>query len=189
MDVGTGDGLFVYNCARQDPQTFFIGIDANRRPLEKISHKIYRKPAKGGLPNLLFLQAAADTFPDELNRIASEVHVNFPWGSLLRGVATGDETVLMDLRRICAPNALLRVVVSLDLEVDRTEIDRLGLPPLTVDYVNDSLAAKYSEAGFQIVETESLSQAALRALHTSWARRLQASSTRSFMQIVARALD
>jgi len=188
VDVGTGDGLFVYNCARRDPQTFFIGIDANRRQLEKISHKIYRKPAKGGLPNPLFLQASAETLPDELSGIASKVHINFPWGSLLRAVVTGDEIVLSHLRRICAPNALLRVVVDLDFETDRTEIDRLGLPPLSVDYVNDLLAAKYSEAGFQIVETGSLSTSALRELHTSWARRLQASSTRSFMEIGARAV-
>ena len=56
MDVGTGDGLFVYNSARRNPDRLFIGIDANSRPLQKISERIHRKPAKGGLPNVLFLQ-------------------------------------------------------------------------------------------------------------------------------------
>ena len=55
IDIGTGDGLFVSECARQNPRKFYIGIDANARPLEKISEKIYRKPAKGGLPNVIFL--------------------------------------------------------------------------------------------------------------------------------------
>jgi 16S rRNA (adenine(1408)-N(1))-methyltransferase len=189
VDVGTGDGLFVYNCARMDRQTFFIGIDANRQPLEKTSHKIYRKPARGGLPNALFLQASAETLPDELNGVASEVYVNFPWGSLLAGVTTGDGTVLSHVRRICVPNALLKMIVGVDPEKDRAEIDRLQLPPLTVDYLNHVLAAKYNQAGFQIVETEALSPAALRELHTSWARRLQPSSTRAFVQIVARAVS
>lgn len=115
--------------------------------------------------------------------------MNFPWGSLLRAVGTGDQAILSDLRRICAPNALLSVVLSLDLEKDQSEMDRLGLPRLSVDAVNHELAAKYSQAGFQIVETETLSPSALRGLQTSWARRLEVSSSRSFMQIVARALD
>jgi tRNA G46 methylase TrmB len=46
IDIGTGDGRFVYQSARQNPKKFYIGIDPNVRPLEKISEKIYRKPSK-----------------------------------------------------------------------------------------------------------------------------------------------
>ena len=46
IDIGTGDGRFVYQSARRNPRKFYIGIDPNVRPLEKISEKIYRKPAK-----------------------------------------------------------------------------------------------------------------------------------------------
>ena len=53
IDIGTGDGLFVYECARANPNKFYIGIDANPRPLEKVSEKIHRNPAKRGLPNVL----------------------------------------------------------------------------------------------------------------------------------------
>ena len=101
MDVGTGDGLFVYKSAQRDPRTFYIGIDANRRPLEKISEKIHRRPDKGGLSNVLYVQASVEDLPAELDAIAAEVFVQFPWGSLLRGVAGGDETVLGNLRRLC----------------------------------------------------------------------------------------
>ena len=187
--MGTGDGLFVYNCARQDQQRFFIGIDANRRPLQKISERIYRKPSKGGLPNILFAQSAVETLPDELEGVANEVYINVPWGSLLRAVAIGDESVLRKLRRICAPNALLRIVVGLDDERDRAEIDRLKLPPLSRDHVNASLIAGYRKAGFEIVETVSFTSAALAELQTSWARRLQRGSTRSFIRIVAHSIS
>ena len=33
VDIGTGDGNFVYQAARENPTKFFIGIDANLRPL------------------------------------------------------------------------------------------------------------------------------------------------------------
>jgi 16S rRNA (adenine(1408)-N(1))-methyltransferase len=51
--MGTGDGLFVLRSARSNPNKFYIGVDANARPLEKASEKIYRKARKGGLPNAL----------------------------------------------------------------------------------------------------------------------------------------
>ena len=66
IDIGTGDGRFVYQSARQNPTKFYIGIDPNTRPLEKISEKIYRKPAKGGAGNVLFIQAAIEDLPAEL---------------------------------------------------------------------------------------------------------------------------
>ncbi|HEV7474413.1 MAG TPA: 16S rRNA (adenine(1408)-N(1))-methyltransferase NpmA [Pyrinomonadaceae bacterium] len=185
VDVGTGDGLLIYNYARQNAHTFFIGIDANRKPLEKVSHKIYRKPAKGGLPNIIFLQAALESLPDELTGIASEVQVNFPWGALLRTVITGDQ--LGNLRRLCVPNALLKVVVSFDFERDKAEFLRLGLPTLSPDYLSDVLAMTYREAGFEILENEELRQSELRELGSSWAKRLARSSNRSFVRVMARA--
>jgi 16S rRNA (adenine(1408)-N(1))-methyltransferase len=149
VDIGTGDGLFVYNSARNGSRRFFIGVDANRRPLQKVSERIHRKPVKGGLANFLFLQAAVEVLPPELAGTADEVHVNFPWGSLLRAVATGDKSVLDNLRRICSPNAKLQVTIGLDAE---TEIERLALPPLSVDYTNVVLAARYKNSGLNIVE-------------------------------------
>ena len=67
IDLGTGDGLFVYQSARENPRKFYIGIDPSPRPLEKISEKIHRKAEKGGLPNALFLQASLEDLPRELD--------------------------------------------------------------------------------------------------------------------------
>jgi 16S rRNA (adenine(1408)-N(1))-methyltransferase len=187
IDIGTGDGLFVYQCAREQPRKFFIGIDANPRPLEKISEKIYRKPSKGGLANLLFIQAAVEDLPAELDGVADEVHVHFPWGSLLRGVATGERAVLENLRRICSSEALLEVVIGLDPLRDRTEAERLSLPTLSAAYVDAVLLPKYRDAGFEIFERGALSQADWPKLHTSWAKRLQGNRNRSLIYFIARA--
>lgn len=187
VDVGTGDGLFVYRCAREDSQKFFIGIDANRRPLEKISERIHRRPAKGGLRNILFLQAAVEDLPSELDGIATEVHVQFPWGSLLRGVAARDEIVIGNLRRICSSKARLQITIGLDAERDRYEWERLKLSPISARHVESVLAARYHSAGFKIIEMEELSASDLPELQTSWAKRLQTSSQRSFIRIVAKA--
>jgi ubiquinone/menaquinone biosynthesis C-methylase UbiE len=189
IDIGTGDGLFVYQCARENPAKLFIGIDANPRPLEKISEKIHRKPGKGGLSNAIFVQSAVEDLPSELDGIADEVHIHFPWGSLLRAMAIGDHLVLRNIRRICSSGALLEVVIGLDPERDRSETERLGLPPITTEYIASTLARLYAAAGFEIVENGAVPPSEWPALHSSWAKRLKGSNKRELIYIVARAIE
>ncbi len=188
IDIGTGDGGFVYQSARQFPEKFFIGIDANPSVLVKLSEKIHRKPAQGGAANALFVHAAAEALPPELNGVAEEVYVHFPWGSLLRAVATGDEAVLCNLRRICAPQARLRIFMSLDAERDRSEIERLGLPPISPEFLNSVLRSRYDNAGFEMVEVETRVGIAWTELRTSWAKRLRDNKQRSLIYIGARVV-
>ena len=187
LDIGTGDGRLVSVCARQNPNKFYIGIDANPRPLAKISEKIHRKPTKGGLPNVLFIQAAVEDMPAELNGVADEVHIHFPWGSLLRAVATGDSRVLQNLRRVCAAGALLEVVIGLDPERDYSEMERLGLQTISPADMNSMLAPRYEDAGFKILETGELPPSEWAQLQTSWAKRLEGNANRTLFYIVARA--
>ena len=188
IDIGTGDGRFVYQSARQNPKKFYIGIDPNVRPLAKISEKIYRKPSKGGAPNVLFVQAAVEDLPADLDGVADELHVHFPWGSLLRAVATGDAAVLRNLRRICSAGALLEVVLGLDPRRDQSEIERLGLQPLTVEYIDEILAPRYAAAGFDVTERGTIATSEWPELNTSWAKRLQSSEQRTITYLVGRAV-
>jgi 16S rRNA (adenine(1408)-N(1))-methyltransferase len=187
IDIGTGDGLYVYQSARRNPRKFYIGVDASPRPLEKVSEKIHRKPAKGGLPNALFVQAAVEDLPAELDGVADEVHIHFPWGSLLRAVATGERTVLQNLRRICSSDALLEVIFGLDPDRDRTEIERLGLESLSIAAIDSALTPRYREAGFEVIERGFLPEESWPRLHSSWAKRLRGNAGRSVFYIVARA--
>lgn len=189
VDIGTGDGRFVYTAARQNPHKFFIGIDANAAALKEISTKATRKPAKGGLPNVLFLQAAVEDLPEELNGLADEIHIHFPWGSLLKAVATGDADVLQSLRRISAPDCFLEIIIGIDEERDRTEIERLGLPALTTDYLQNILAPLYETAEFKVIESGVLSSENWAKLETTWARKLQGNTSRKVVYLIARLIS
>jgi len=188
IDIGTGDGRFVYQSARQNPKKFYIGIDPNVRPLEKISEKNYRKPAQGGAPNVLFIQAAVEDLPAELEAVADELHVHFPWGSLLRAVAVGDVVVLQNLRRICAPEALLEVVIGLDPARDQSEIERLGLVPLSLEFIDQQLVSRYLAAGFEITERGIIAATEWPEFDTSWAKRLHQNDQRPVTYLIARAV-
>ena len=189
IDLGTGDGRFVYQAAQRHPDRFYIGIDAQSSALEKISGKVHRKPSKGGLPNVLFLQAAVESLPPELDGVADEVHVHFPWGSLLRAVATGDAVVLQNLRRICAPDAWLEIVIALDPERDRAEIARLELEPLSAAFLEQTLIPRYRSAGFEVAEHGLGPSTDWPEIHTSWAQRLRGNQGRSVCFLIARAVE
>jgi 16S rRNA (adenine(1408)-N(1))-methyltransferase len=179
IDIGTGDGRFVSASAKTNPDKFFIGIDANVKPLEKPSIKATRKPSKGGQPNALFMQAAVEDLPDELTGIANEIHINFPWGSLLRAVMIGDENVLTSLRRIAADGSSLRIITGLDLERDRSEIERLGLPQIDAVYVQNELVTRYASAGFELINSAALDANAWKQIETSWAKKLSGNRNRN----------
>ncbi len=187
IDLGTGDGRFVSAAAKANPDKFYIGVDPNVKPLEKPSMKATRKPAKGGLPNAMFVQASVEDLPEEFDGVADEIHVHFPWGSLLGGVLRGEAETLGALRRIAATDCLLEVVTGIDTDRDRSEIDRLGLPEVTDEYLIGRLLPKFEKAGFRAVEIRRLDRSEWMQMETSWARRL-AQGTRQVVSLIFSAV-
>jgi SAM-dependent methyltransferase len=166
IDLGTGDGAWVYRHARAEPQVFFVGVDNNADKLAEISRKAARKPDRGGATNALFVRASAEALPAELAGLAASVTVLLPWGSLLRAVIEPDVSVVAGIRKLCRPGGRLRVVS--------------GEP------VRRSVVAGYQAAGFAAV-VKAITAAEVRALHTTWASRLAFGRPRVFTQIAATA--
>lgn len=169
--------------ARLNPTKFYIGIDANVKPLEKLSMKATRKLSKGGLPNAMFVCAAAEDLPEELTSVASQIHINFPWGSLLRAVAVGEREFLSSLRRIASDECALDIVIGIDTDKDRSELERLGVPNVTIDYIREILLGAYESAGFNAVDYRELQRDEWSRLETSWARRLSSNDSRRVFRL------
>jgi 16S rRNA (adenine(1408)-N(1))-methyltransferase len=172
VDIGTGDGKHVLHEARRRPDWLVVGIDAAPAQLQRASTSAARKPAKGGLPNAVFAQGAAEALPLGLAG-AEELHVLMPWGSLLRGcLAAGD--VLPSLRSIATSDA--RLLVTLNLHAWRPAVPEVGgSPEPTPETALADLAAIYTAAGWRITEARYLDEAGIEALATSWGRRLRSS--------------
>lgn len=188
IDIGTGDGRFVSTAAKANPNKFFIGVDANVKPLEKPSMKATRKPAKGGLPNALFVQAAVEDLPEEFDGVADEIHIHFPWGSLLRAVAAGDTEILSSLRRIASNKCLLEIAIGVDIQRDRSELDRLGVPEMTSDHFDRVLFPRYTKCGFQHIERRELKPDEWRKFETTWARKLSGNESRKVYYFLFEAI-
>ena len=138
------------------------------------------------MPNALFLQGTAEDLPEELLGIASEVRIQFPWGSLLRSLAVADEVVLKNLRGLCRDNAKLEILIGIDPKRDKSELQRLGVPDLSVEYVKQSLLTAYAANGFSVFEYDIIPSAGWPSIESSWARKLRHSPTRVLINLRAR---
>lgn len=185
FDAGCGDGRFPYRQARENPGSLCIGIDPVAENLRETAGRIGRKPARGGVDNLVLLVGAIEQLPPELTKIADVVAVNFPWGALLRGVAEPDEAVLAPLAGLLKPGGELRILLNQHVFDDDPLRRRLQLPPLTEDYVDEVLAARYAAVGLTVIERCRLGDAPLPA-QTTWGQRLSLGSRRETLAIRAR---
>lgn len=182
IDIGTGDGVFVYKNARSIPHRFFIGIDSNAENLAKYSRRTTQKPSKGGVQNALFVYANCAQLPEELHGVAREISILFPWGSLLQSIVIPDFHVLQGFYRLCEAQATLRIVLGYDQQCEPGITASLALPPLTIEYLRSVVEPLYAQAGFavharQMIHTE------LQDIPTTWARRLAQRKDRAFFEL------
>ncbi len=185
IDIGTGDGLFVYRSALRETDRFFIGVEPDVRSLEKTSVKTYRDTKESA--NALFVRATVDDLPQEFTAIASEARIHFPWGRLLKAVGSGEAGVLNGLRRVCEPEAKLLAVLSVDPERDYAELKRLSMPPMTAAHF-DELKELYRAAGFEMRWETKPASSIPSTIETSWAGRLKHSKSRRLILLSAVAI-
>lgn len=142
-----------------------IGIDADAASMRETARKAARPPNKGGVPNAMFIVGSVGSLPIELDAVADDVRVTFPWGSLLRGVVGVDATVLGGIARLAKVGTEVRALVSV------TERDGLGL----TGRVDPSV---YDAQGLQLVEVRPATENEIADPNSSWAKRLHAGVAR-----------
>src|SRR4051794_36187784 len=126
IDVGAGDGRAALAVAAAEPTTLVVGLDADAASMAEASRRAARAVRKGGLPNALFLVAAAERPPAELCGLAQLITVQLPWGSLLRGCLGFDAAVATGIAALLAPDATLVLLLA---PAHRDRLDGLPVEP------------------------------------------------------------
>jgi 16S rRNA (adenine(1408)-N(1))-methyltransferase len=139
--------------------------------MAEASRRAARPAARGGLPNALFVVAAAESPPAELRGVADELTIILPWGSLLRG-ALGLDPAAAGIASLVRPGS--RVVVHLSI----TERDGLDLASLDEPAAVADLRERWAGHGLRLDAVRPASPAELRATGSTWARRLRAGADR-----------
>jgi len=152
----------VLQRARREPTTLAIGLDPVASVMADASARAARRADRGGLPNALFVVASVEQLPPELTNRADEVTVTLPWGSLLDGIVAAEPEVLGSMAALLRPGGRLDIVVS--------TVARDGRRPLDMA----RLVAAFDAVGLAWHEAGDVTLPELRALGSTWAKRLRA---------------
>jgi 16S rRNA (adenine(1408)-N(1))-methyltransferase len=138
--------------------------------MAEASRRAAAKPARGGLGNVLFLQASLETLGQELTGIADAITVNYPWGSLLRAVALPEPFLLAKLADVAKPSAALDILVNMQPLRDAALAVRLGLEDAALTKDLARLRGLYAGAGLAV---RSIDDVTGRLIHaTRWGSQL-----------------
>ena len=160
-----------------------VGVDASAAGMAEASRRAARRTGRGGLPNALFVVAAAEALPHELDGLADRVTVHFPWGSLLRGLLAADPAILDGLVRVMRQGATLSMLVS------STARERgAGVEPLD-EHALAALAVDYGRSGLEVTRTRPATPADVAASRSTWGRRLGAGAQRPAWLLEARLVQ
>ena len=200
LDIGTGDGRFVYENALENSDTLFVGIDPAASQMKTFSAKANRKR----LDNVFFVVGSVELLPDELWGVADEVFILLPWGSLLEHVVKPDAEFLKNRAGLLKPTASVASGISgaqvnisfgYSPELEPSETARLKLPELSEIYLAQELIPLYEKAGFKCVINTVLTLtgltgktvAGLADVSTSWLKAVSSSAGRQFYYLGFRA--
>jgi 16S rRNA (adenine(1408)-N(1))-methyltransferase len=183
LDIGTGDGKFVYKFALLHPDWFCIGLDASSENLVEYSLKIGKKPSRGGVDNVLYVIANAESIPGELHNLASLICVNYPWGSLLRGIVLANINLLENIANAAVRGAEVEILTNNNIFADPVPLGVADLPEVTESYIEQVLKPVYSRVGLEIVSYELIGKAEMKRIPTSWSGRLAFGKNPNTMKI------
>lgn len=182
LDLGTGDGLFAWRLARQEPDMFVIGVDADRDSLAEGSARAAKKPARGGCANALFICHDALELPGALLKTATDLHINFPWGSLLHATV---EPQLSFLQNLTSGNKnSLSIWLNLHVLSNEEMRRNLSLPEFNENYITGTFLPAYAQAGWQIQQQQTFEAGENVPVASSWAGQLTRNSKRPTMHFL-----
>jgi 16S rRNA (adenine(1408)-N(1))-methyltransferase len=156
----------VLRLARREPGTLAIGVDTDAAAMRESSRRAASKPARGGLPNALFLAGTIHELPHVFDGHVGELRVTLPWGSLLRSATEPNSEFVDVVLRLLRPGGAFRLLVSI------TDRDlATGALPLGGDAIL-ALGAAYTAAGFAAVAVREATQIDVEETGSTWAKRL-----------------
>jgi 16S rRNA (adenine(1408)-N(1))-methyltransferase len=181
IDLGTGDGRFVYKNALKCSEVFYIGIDPSDKQLKVSAREVQRKK----LDNVLFIIGSAEQLPNLLSGVADEIYVNFPWGTLLETFAKPVEINLLSISGILKSSGTIHVLFGYNEDLEPSETKRLGLSPVDIDYIKGVLIPKYKEIGLNIKEYGRF-DTMTQKVETTWQKKLKTGERDWFYIVIAR---
>ena len=179
LDIGTGDGRFVYKMAKENHEKLFVGMDPSQKQLEIYSKKINKEK----LENVLLVLGSVEIPPQELIGKFDEIYINFPWGSLLGGIATANTKIVETICKFCKPYSQIEIIFGYSDEAEPTEYERLQLEKIDQELIANKIVPEFSKFGFKLEHLEELRKEVLVKIGSSWAKKLKFGQDRKMFRL------
>lgn len=169
IDLGTGDGRYVFKNASQNSKNLYVGVDPSQKQLAVYS----KKAVKNKLKNSLFVIGSIEIYPEVLFGSANKMLIILPWGTLLQSIVNLDESALINIDKTLDSNGTLEIIFGYSQDAEPTEVKRLGLDKLDINYINSTIIPKFIELGYKIDSVEELTKEQLDKFETTWSKKLR----------------
>lgn len=175
IDLGTGQGAFVYFNALSNQNNFYIGLDSSRDSMKRYAVKQY----KSKIENLIYVVMNAQKIDSILFGKFKEVYVNLPWGSLLQGIFKEELGIIENLSKLLCEDGLFHICFSYDTKLEKNEIEKRDLPGLGEDYFENVFKPLYGKYSLNVDFIELISKDEI-PFESKWMKVLGESNRRKF---------
>lgn len=182
IDLGTGNGKFVYDLAVKNPDTLYIGIEPTALNLYEYSKKLQ----KNKLKNLIYIISSIENMNDQLNGLADKIFINFPWGSLLEVIVKDLPELLSKISSLGKSGAEYIFTFAYSSIHEPTEIEKRQLPLISTEYLLSELKRIYNMAGLEIINCINISHNEIKDFGTLWAKKLFLGKSRDIYRIISK---
>ncbi len=185
VDLGTGNGKFIYDLAKNNPDKLYIGVEPTASNLYDYSKKV----SKNKIENLIFIITSIENMGDELNGLADKVYINFPWGSLLEATVKDMPVLLNKISRLGKVDAEFIFIFAYNNIHEPVEIEKRQLPELSSNYLLSELKEIYKKANLSILSCTNLEPHEIKNFGTLWAKKLFLGKSRDVYRIISKKIN
>lgn len=182
IDLGTGDGRFIYKNALANPKSLFIGIDTLAVNMAEYS----KRARKEKLYNALFVVGSLEILPSELSYVADRLFIILPWGTLLQNIVNVSELGVKNISFLLKSEANLEIIFGYDQRFEPSESKRLELPPeINENLIKNVIAPVFLRYGnLTLTSAETLSKADLENFESSWSKKIAFGNDRPIYKLI-----
>lgn len=175
IDLGTGQGAFIYFNAQNNKENFYIGLDSSSDSMKKYAIKQY----KNKINNLMYIIMNAQKIDDILFGRFKEIYINLPWGSLLQGIFKEEIKVIENISNLLCDEGIFHICFSYDTKFEKNEIEKRDLPELHDEYFDRIFKPLYDKYFLNVDSIQLISKDELK-FESKWMRVLGESNRRRF---------
>ena len=178
LDIGTGDGRYVYKTALLNPQNLYIGIDPSSN-LKEYQRQINRKK----LGNALLINVSIENFNPTGEELFDEITIILPWGNLLKYVVTADRSFYEKISHWLKPTGALKVIFGFNEELEEKQTKRLNLKDLNekeMEYLKEQCN---NLSNLKLKEFKQITYLDLMNVDTSWSKKLSFGKNRNYIYL------